>query len=90
MPKRSSKRDFSQAALDIVRQVTEEPTPAKEETSAPAAPDLDDEETRKAVMREIGRRGGEKGGKARADSLTPEQRSEIARNAAKKRWSKKD
>lgn len=29
---------------------------------------------------------GKKGGKARAEKLTPEKRSEIARNAAKKRW----
>ena len=29
---------------------------------------------------------GAKGGKARAASLTPEQRSEIARKAAAKRW----
>lgn len=29
---------------------------------------------------------GKKGGKARAAKLTPEQRSEIARQAAKKRW----
>jgi hypothetical protein len=36
----------------------------------------------------LGRRGGLKGGKARADSLTPEQRSEIARKAAAKRWGK--
>lgn len=38
----------------------------------------------------LGRMGGLKGGKARAEKLTPEQRSEIARNAAKKRWSEKD
>jgi hypothetical protein len=31
---------------------------------------------------------GKKGGKARADSLTAEQRSEIARRAAAKRWEK--
>ena len=30
---------------------------------------------------------GAKGGKARAAKLTPEQRSEIARKAAAKRWS---
>jgi hypothetical protein len=30
----------------------------------------------------LGRRGGLKGGKARAENLTPEQRSEIAREAA--------
>lgn len=29
---------------------------------------------------------GRKGGKARAEKLTPEERSEIARKAAKKRW----
>jgi hypothetical protein len=33
--------------------------------------------------------GGRKGGKARAEKLTPEQRSEIARKAAKARWAKK-
>ena len=31
---------------------------------------------------------GAKGGKARAAKLTPEQRSEIARGAAAKRWAK--
>nr|AWL92694.1 histone H1 [Bradyrhizobium ottawaense] len=34
----------------------------------------------------LGRRGGLKGGKARAASLSPEQRSEIARRAAQSRW----
>jgi hypothetical protein len=29
---------------------------------------------------------GRKGGKARADSMTPERRAEIARKAATKRW----
>jgi len=35
-----------------------------------------------------GRLGGLKGGKARADSLTPERRKEIAEKAAAKRWGK--
>ncbi len=35
---------------------------------------------------ELGRRGGLKGGKARAAKLSPEQRSEIAKRAAEKRW----
>jgi hypothetical protein len=34
------------------------------------------------------RAGGAKGGPARAKSLTPEQRSEIARAAASARWKK--
>ncbi len=38
---------------------------------------------------ELGRLGGLKGGKARAEKLTPEQRKEIARKAAKARWDKK-
>lgn len=38
----------------------------------------------------LGRLGGIKGGKARADSLTPERRKEIAQKAAKARWKEKD
>jgi hypothetical protein len=34
----------------------------------------------------LGRKGGLKGGKARAAKLTPERRSEIARKAATARW----
>jgi hypothetical protein len=34
-----------------------------------------------------GRNGGLKGGKARAERMTAEQRSEAARKAAKARWS---
>ena len=33
---------------------------------------------------------GRKGGKARAAKMTPEQRSEIARKAAAKRWAQKE
>lgn len=36
----------------------------------------------------LGRLGGLKGGKVRANKLTPEQRKEIARKAAQARWSK--
>jgi hypothetical protein len=36
----------------------------------------------------LGRRGGLKGGKARAAKMAPDRRAEIARNAAKARWSK--
>lgn len=36
----------------------------------------------------LGRKGGLKGGKARAEKLTPEQRKEIAKKAAAKRWEK--
>lgn len=38
----------------------------------------------------LGKLGGLKGGKARAESLTAKKRKEIASLAAKKRWEKKD
>ncbi|MEM7483197.1 MAG: hypothetical protein AAF481_18685 [Acidobacteriota bacterium] len=78
MPKRSSiKRptDFNQRAFDIVREATGEK--AKQEPP---------EKNPHAVA--LGRLGGKKGGKARAVKLTPEERSEIARKAAKARWNK--
>ena len=36
----------------------------------------------------LGRKGGKKGGPARAAKLTPEQRSESARKAVRARWAK--
>jgi hypothetical protein len=36
----------------------------------------------------LGRKGGLKGGRARADSMTPEERSESARKAVLARWAK--
>jgi hypothetical protein len=38
--------------------------------------------------KEYARKGGLRGGKARAKALTPRQRSEIARIAAEARWKK--
>jgi hypothetical protein len=48
----------------------------------------EDEELRESA-RKLGRRGGLKGGRARADKLTPDERKEIARKAAKARWDKR-
>lgn len=80
MPDRSSKRprDLNQLAQRLVQEATGEAPPA------PPEPDKDPA----AVA--LGRRGGLKGGKARAEKLTPEQRSETARRAAQARWSKRD
>jgi hypothetical protein len=36
----------------------------------------------------LGRKGGLKGGKARAKALTPSRREEIAQQAAQARWAK--
>lgn len=42
----------------------------------------------KAAAQALGRKGGLKGGKARAKALTKEQRAEIAKKAAAARWKK--
>jgi hypothetical protein len=41
-----------------------------------------------AAAVELGRKGGLKGGRARAEKMTPERRAEIARKAAQTRWKK--
>jgi len=43
----------------------------------------DERETLSSAAAELGRKGGKK----RAENMTPERRAEIARAAAKKRWS---
>lgn len=77
MPKRSSKRDVNQIAADILRAATGEPgdlTPMGKKNPAAVA---------------LGRLGGLKGGKARAKALSATKRAQIAKRAAKARWSKK-
>ena len=43
----------------------------------------------KAAAAALGRKGGLKGGKARAANLSPKKRKEVARKAANTRWNKK-
>ena len=40
-------------------------------------------------MAAMGRKGGKIGGKRRLETMTPEQRQEIALKAAKTRWAKR-
>lgn len=77
-PKRP--RDPNQLAKMIVDMSTAADMPAE------AAP-LVTEKNAAAVA--LGRLGGLKGGKARAESMTAEKRREIAKKAAAKRWGKK-
>jgi hypothetical protein len=80
MPDRSRKRPRDVNVL--ARQIVDEAT-----GDAPPPPDPDEGKDPAAV--ELGRRGGLKGGKARAAKMTPEQRSEAARKAAAARWAKR-
>lgn len=76
MPKRSSTNkaeDINLLAASIVAKATSEPAAKPEKNPAAVA---------------LGRLGGLKGGKARAEKLSAKKRSEIASRAAKTRWSK--
>lgn len=74
MPDRSRKRprDVNELARLIVDEATS------------GEPESDDSKDPAAVA--LGRKGGLKGGKARAAKMTPEQRSEAAKKAADARW----
>jgi hypothetical protein len=71
----AKKNDFAQNALRVVEISTREPLKPLEKNAAAVA---------------LGRLGGLKGGKARAAKLADSRRSEIASNAARKRWEKGD
>ncbi len=76
MPDRSRKRprDPNELAAQIVGEATGD------------LPATDPDEGKDPAAVALGRKGGLKGGKARAAKLTPEQRSEAARRAARARW----
>jgi hypothetical protein len=73
--KTNPRKDFTQTAFNVFQQATGEVESPDEELTGKKADS---------------QKGGLKGGKARAEKLTPEERSEIARNAAKARWENKD
>jgi hypothetical protein len=77
MAKRSSKpRDTNSLAAAIVAQSTD-----------PEDQGEDPYEGKDPSAVERGRKGGQKGGKARAEKLTATERSAIARQASAARWS---
>lgn len=67
---------MNEIAFRVMQAATGEVTPEQQSEKNPAAVAL-------------GRLGGLKGGKARAEKMTPEQRSAAARKAARARWSRK-
>ena len=77
MKKSKTPKDLNQLAASIVEQATTYPKP-----------DQPVEPQKNPAAVELGRLGGKKGGKARADKLTSEQKKEIARKAARARWGK--
>ncbi len=88
MPDRTRKgrpADSNRRAWEIVQEATgEKPKRGEDDTAAIVEAALREGKDPAAVL--LGRKGGRKGGKARAESLTAERRSEIARKAALARW----
>ena len=81
--KRRKKKDhdFAVTAFRVVAEATEE-----DSTEEVQIFNAQTSEGKNPAAVALGRLGGKKGGKARAAKLTPEQRSEIARKAARARW----
>jgi hypothetical protein len=79
MPERSRKRPTD--PNELAKQVVDEATGD--------APRFDPDEGKDPAAVALGRKGGLKGGKARAAKMTPEQRSEAAKKAAAARWNKR-
>lgn len=73
MAKKKRPRDVNELARQIVDEATGQVSPEPTEAANSAAV-------------ELGRKGGLRGGAARAAKLSSEQRSEIARKAARSRW----
>lgn len=65
----------------LAKRILDEATGAESKTQP--------EPAKNEAAQELGRLGGKKGGEARKQSLSPERRAEIARQAATKRWSGK-
>ncbi len=76
MPRDKLRRDVNETAFDVVQAATGQgakPKPAGQGKPNPTA-----------AAR--GRQGGKKGGKARADTLTPDELVKIAKQGAAARW----
>ena len=82
--KKKRDSDFAVTAFRVVQEATGQIEPESTE----AETELIEAKNPHAVA--LGRLGGLKGGKARAEKLTPEERSSIARKAASARWGKKE
>lgn len=82
-PRDNSEMPASRKNLDmnqLAKRILDEATGDEPKTEAPT-------HAKNQAAVELGRLGGKKGGVARKAALTPEQRSEIAKKAATKRWS---
>jgi hypothetical protein len=85
MPKRSSIHKAPQDENQLAKSILDLITTEGDEPPAKQGPRERQQEKNPAAVA-LGRLGGLKGGKARAESLSDEKRKEIARKAAEARW----
>ena len=85
MPRRSSTKTKDHDFMTVARRVVEQAIGEKLDGSPLDNPD----EGKNPHAVALGRMGGMKGGKARAESLSPRKRRAIAKKAAKARWNPK-
>jgi len=78
--KKKQPRDLNKLAASILEEATKDQPTEQEST----------ENGKNPAAVALGRLGGLKGGPARAKALSKKKRREIAKKAAKDRWSKKD
>jgi hypothetical protein len=83
-PKRSA--DFIKRAYEVFQEAIGEAT--KQQPEEAPAPPPKPERVKDPAAVALGRKGGLKGGPARAAKLSAEERSEIGKKAAAKRWGK--
>jgi len=82
-PKQCRPRDVNQLAKSIVGEATHTSRPREAVEPEPPIDPI------RQAAAQMGRRGGLKGGPARAKRLSEKQRSESAKKAALARWAKK-
>jgi hypothetical protein len=80
-PRKRKKPDAAKFGFDMMQRVIE----ATGDTPEQPAPNLEGKDPAAVAL---GRKGGLRGGKARAAKMTKKERSEAAKRAAQARWKK--
>jgi len=75
--------DVNETAYRVMLEATKQKA-----KTVPPSERTEEQKDQEAVKR--GRKGGEKGGPARVESLTERQRRQLAKKAAKKRWEEEE
>ncbi len=81
MPKRNKHKERSKDVNELARALVDESTAAGDR-------ELPTKAQVSALMAQLGRKGGKIGGKRRLETMSKEERTQVARRAARMRWNK--